>query len=57
MFGILGLGCGGCRGIKGRGILQGTQHKVSDWREASRGAKVLPASQGEEEGQNDDKTL
>ena len=26
---ILGFGCEGCRGKKGRGILQGTQHKIS----------------------------
>ena len=26
-------------GEKGCGILQGTQHKVSDWSEASRGAR------------------
>ena len=35
---ILGFGCEGCRGKKG-GILRGTQHKLSDWREASRGAR------------------
>ena len=35
---VLGFGCEGCRGKKG-GILRGTQHKLSDWREASRGAE------------------
>ena len=36
---ILGFGCEGCRGKKACGILQGTQHKISGWREASRGAR------------------
>ena len=36
---IFGIGCEECIEDKGRGILLGIQHKVSDWREASRGAR------------------